>query len=67
MTPRCHHCGGELFTHDGERLCADCTAFRPADPPLDLVRLVGADPDLAQRDLERMAVGRMDPRGRAKA
>jgi hypothetical protein len=33
MNP-CPRCGGELFTDDdGERLCWDCTAFRPAAYP----------------------------------
>jgi hypothetical protein len=38
MTPRCHHCGGEVFAHDGEAVCLDCTSFRPTEAGPDLPR-----------------------------
>jgi uncharacterized Zn finger protein (UPF0148 family) len=59
MTPRCPRCGGELFTHDGERLCADCTSFRPADP--DLEREQAAWREETGEDVVILSDGPADP------
>jgi hypothetical protein len=48
MTARCDYCGAALEVFEGHRYCPDCERYTTAEQPLDLVKLVDTDPDIAR-------------------